>query len=249
MEKVEKVNPYRNDTRSKDRQVADMFDAIAPAYDFMNAAMSFGMDRLWQRRLVEAAAAGNPDSVLDLATGTGEVALALARRLPQARISGLDISDGMLEQARAKKGAEGIEFICADGLSTGLPENTFDAITIAYGVRNYADLAAGLAEMHRILRPGGKVCVLELSEPANPILRALYKVYTRTLVPLVGRMVSGDSRAYTYLPESIAACPSRGAMTALMGRAGFGDCTFRGMTFGACTLYTAKKIHHNDPRP
>lgn len=241
MRKVEQVNPYLEDNRSKEQQVADMFDAIAPAYDFMNSAMSFGMDRAWQRRLVEAACEVAPDAVLDLATGTGEVALALRRSLPEAEITGLDISEGMLAKAREKKGAESINFVCADALATGLASESIDVITIAYGVRNYADLSAGMAEMFRVLRPGGRVCILELSEPSNCLLHFGYKVYTRTLVPFVGRLTSGDSRAYTYLPESIAACPQRKAMTDLMAQAGFGDSRYRSLTLGVCTLYTATK--------
>ncbi len=241
MEKVEKVNPYRGDSRSKERQVADMFDAIAPAYDFMNSAMSFGMDRLWQKRLVEAVAKDSPGRVLDLATGTGEVALALAGRLPQAKVTGLDISAGMLARARCKPGAEKIELICADALATGLADGAADAVTIAYGVRNYADLSAGMAEMFRVLRPGGHVYILELSEPSGRVLKALYRLYTRTLVPALGRITSGDSRAYVYLPESIAACPQRQDMVELMQKAGFTACSFRSMTFGVCTLYTGTR--------
>lgn len=239
MQKVEHLNPYSGDNRPKERQVASMFDAIAPAYDFMNGAMSFGMHNLWKRRLVKVAAAENPRRVLDLATGTGEVALALARRLPHARITGLDISEGMLRVARAKKGAGGIDFLCADALATGLPDGCADLITIAYGVRNYADIGAGLREMARLLRSGGKVCVLELSEPVSKPMKAFYRLYTHTIVPAVGRMVSGDSSAYSYLPQSIAACPQRAEMTALMEQAGFVRTHFRSFFPGACTLYTA----------
>lgn len=239
MHKVEELNPYRDDNRTKDRQVASMFDAIAPAYDFMNTAMSLGMHRSWNRRLVAAALAGNPTSIVDLATGTGEVALALAKACPGAKVTGIDISEGMLEVARGKEGATGIDFVCADALATGLPSGSVDAVTIAYGVRNYADIPAGLAEMARILRPGGRVCILELSEPANIVLKAGYRIYTRTLVPLVGRMVSGDHRAYTYLPQSIAACPQRRAMTELMLKAGFSSAHYHSFRLGVCTLYTA----------
>lgn len=239
MHKVEDLNPYRGDNRTKDRQVASMFDAIAPAYDFMNTAMSLGMHRSWKKRLVAAAAAGNPGSVVDLATGTGEVALALAKALPGARITGIDISEGMLGVARRKDGADGIDFVCADALATGLGDASADAVTIAYGVRNYADIPAGLREMARIVRPGGRVCVLELSEPSNAVMKAGYRLYTRTLVPLAGRLVSGDHRAYSYLPESIAACPQRGAMTRLMLEAGFSEASYRSLCAGVCTLYTA----------
>lgn len=239
MQPVEHLNPYGSDGRPKDSQVASMFDSIAPAYDFMNGAMSFGMHRLWQRRLLEAAAAGDPATVVDLATGTGAVALALKRRLPGAAVLGIDISEGMLAVARAKKGADRIEFRCADALATGLPKGYADVVTIAYGVRNYADIAAGLAEMARILRQGGRVCILELSEPPHFPARQLYRLYTRTLVPLAGRLVSGDHSAYTYLPRSIAACPQRQQMADLLREAGFSHASYRSMCMGACTLYTA----------
>lgn len=241
MPEVEKLKPYGGDDRTKDRQVASMFDAIAPAYDFMNGAMSLGMHKKWQRRLVEEICRRSPGIIVDLATGTGEVALALHRALPQARIAGLDISEGMLALAREKDGAAAVDFRCADALATGLPEGSVDAVTIAYGVRNFADIPGGLREMARILRPGGVACVLELSEPANAVVRAGYRLYTRTLVPLVGRMVSGDSRAYTYLPLSIAACPQRADMTALMLEAGFARASWRSFCMGACTLYTAER--------
>ncbi len=239
MQKVEDLNPYRDDNRTKDRQVASMFDAIAPAYDFMNTAMSLGMHKAWKKRLVQAAVAEAPSTLVDLATGTGEVALALRKALPQARVSGIDISEGMLAVARRKEGAEGIDFVCADALATGLADGSADAVTIAYGVRNYADIPAGLREMARITRRGGRVCILELSEPSNPIMKCAYRLYTRSLVPLAGRLVSGDRSAYTYLPQSIAACPQRRDMTELMLAAGFSSATYRSLCLGVCTLYTA----------
>ncbi|MBD5214929.1 MAG: bifunctional demethylmenaquinone methyltransferase/2-methoxy-6-polyprenyl-1,4-benzoquinol methylase UbiE [Bacteroidales bacterium] len=245
MPEVEKVNPYRDDTRSKDAQVQSMFDAIAPAYDFMNRAMTFGLDRLWLRRLIGVARAARPAVVLDLATGTGDVALALARALPDAEIRGLDLSEGMLEKAREKAGRTGlsgrISFAQADCLDTGLPDGCADMITIAYGVRNFADIAAGYREMYRLLRPGGTLAVLELSRPVNAAVKPLYRLYTKTLIPAAGRLMSHDTRAYSYLPESIAAAPQRREMTDILAGAGFADAAFRPMTFGVCTLYTARK--------
>lgn len=246
MNEVERINPYGDDDRAKDAQVESMFDAIAPAYDFMNRAMTGGLDRVWLRRLVAAAAENNPVRVVDLATGTGDVAFALAARLQGAEVTGLDLSEGMLAKARAKAAAMSpapkISFGKADCLSTGLPEGCADAVTVAYGVRNFADICAGYREMYRILRPGGKLCVLELSTPRGALTKAFYKLYTRTLIPLAGRLLSHDRRAYSYLPESIAAAPQRGAMTALMTDAGFSRAGFRSFTFGVCTLYTAYKL-------
>lgn len=253
---VERIKPYGDDSRPKERQIAAMFDNIASAYDFMNAAMTFGMHNGWQRRLVDTAVAaanekasasagddtavGNgAPQIVDLATGTGAVALALRQRLPDAHITGIDISAGMLDVARSKPGADGIDFRCADALATGLADESVDVVTIAYGVRNYADLPAGLKEMHRILRHGGRVCMLELSEPPHFPVRQLYKLYTRAIIPLVGRVVSGDHSAYRYLPRSIASCPQRRDMADMLVAAGFADASWRSFCLGVCTLYTA----------
>ena len=244
MPEVEHINPYHDDSRSKGEQVQQMFDNIAPAYDFMNRAMTFGLDRAWLKALLREAAKGEPVDVLDLATGTGDVALALRRRLPGANICGLDLSEGMLEIARRKneRANAGITFIQGDCLATGLPDSSADLITIAYGVRNFQDLQAGYREMARVLRPGGKLCVLELAQPANRVLKAGYRAYTSTLIPLAGRLMSKDSRAYSYLPESVAAVPQRAAMTALMEQAGLAEARFKALIPGVCVLYTATKL-------
>lgn len=245
MTDVEHINPYSGDSRGKKEQVAAMFDAIAPAYDFMNRAMSMGMDRLWLRALLKAVRAAAPAHVVDLATGTGDVAFAIASALPKATVEGLDISEGMLDKARnrAKTASEGprLSFRCADCLATELPDACADMVTVAYGVRNFADIEGGYREMLRILRPGGTLAVLELSKPVNPLVKPFYALYTRAIIPFAGRIVSGDSRAYTYLPESIAAAPSGRAMTDIMLRAGFSDARYRRMPLGVCTLYTATK--------
>lgn len=243
--RVENINPYAGDKRSKREQVAAMFDAIAPRYDLMNHAMALGFDRTWLRALVKAASKGEPSRVVDLATGTGDVARALAHALPGATVLGIDISEGMLAKARAAADASPdgarMSFVCADCLATGLPDASTDAITAAYGVRNFADIEAGYREMYRILRPGGTLAVLELSEPVNALMKPFYKLYTKAVIPLVGRLVSGDASAYSYLPESIAACPSGDTMTDIMRRAGFKNAAFRRLFPGVCTLYTASK--------
>lgn len=246
MPEVENITPY-SDNRAKDEQVRSMFDAIAPAYDFMNRAMTAGLDRVWLKHLVTEVVAAAPASVIDMATGTGDVAFAIAKSLPKARITGLDLSEGMLDKARAKvpSAAPGcdLRFLCGDATATGLPAGCADVITVAYGVRNFADIAAGYREMFRLLRPGGKLCVLELSTPPGTVTKALYRLYTSTLIPAAGRLFSHDVRAYSYLPESIAAAPQRTDMAALMLGAGFINASFRSFTFGACTLYTAFKPH------
>lgn len=245
MNDVEHINPYEDDRRGKKEQVAAMFDSIAPAYDFMNRAMTFGLDRLWLRALLKAVRRSGAADVTDLATGTGDVACAIAASMPSATVRGLDISEGMLAKARERAKDRGLDrrisFTCADCLATGLPDACTDAITVAYGVRNFADIAAGYREMYRILRPGGTLAVLELSKPVNTLVKPFYAIYTRWLIPTAGRLVSGDSRAYSYLPESIAAAPAGKDMTDIMTAAGFSDANFRRLSFGVCTLYQAKK--------
>lgn len=242
---VEQINPYDGDTRGKTSQVRDMFDSIAPAYDFMNRAMTLGVDRAWRRKAVEVAAQGAPASILDLATGTADLAIALARRLPDAYVTGADLSERMIEAGRVKVSRAGLDsrvtLQVADGLHLPMPDSTFDCITIAYGIRNFASMLDGYREMWRVLRPGGRIVVLELSTPTNPVALALYNIYTRTLIPAVGRLVSHDCRAYSYLPESIRAVAQGERMTALMTEAGFTGARFRRLTFGSCTIYTATK--------
>lgn len=247
---AELVNPYDN-SRHKTEQVEEMFDSIAPAYDFMNTAMTFGLHRIWRSKALKAAsrAAGEKGfrDILDIATGTGDVAFELNRRFPKARITGLDLSEGMLKVAdkKLKNADESVRnhiiFEQGDSLDMRFPDNSFDLITVAYGVRNFEHLDRGLTEMTRVLRPGGTLCIIELSCPVNPVLLSFYNLYSRHIIPAVGRLVSGDSRAYTYLPESIAAAPQRDALTSLMTRAGLCDTRWRSLTFGAVTYYIAHK--------
>jgi demethylmenaquinone methyltransferase/2-methoxy-6-polyprenyl-1,4-benzoquinol methylase len=241
---AEQVKPY-DSTRPKAEQVEQMFDSIAPAYDVMNRAMTLGIDKIWRRKAVKMLAKASPRRILDVATGTGDLAIQIARTYPEASIHGVDLSEGMVKigiDKVEKAGLTGrVTLEVADCLSLPMADDTFDCVTVAYGVRNFADLAAGYREMLRVLRPGGMLCVVELSTPVNPIVRPLYRFYTRCIIPLVGRLVSHDSRAYSYLPESIAAVAQRTDMTSLMASAGFTNCQFRPLTFGTCTIYTATK--------
>lgn len=246
MTDVEKIKPYGGaDSRDKGEQVREMFDSIAPAYDFMNRAMTFGIDKLWRRRAVRTVASESPRRILDVATGTGDLAIALARRLGDATVEGVDLSDGMLEIGRRKVAEAGLEgrisFRTGDCLALPYADGSFDAVTVAYGVRNFADIPAGYREMLRVLKPGGILAVLELSTPVNAIVKPFYKLYTRYLIPAAGRMVSKDVRAYSYLPESIAAVAQGEKMAAIMADAGFADARFRRLTLGTCTLYTGRK--------
>ena len=240
--KPEEINPY-DDHRGKTEQVREMFDNIAPAYDRLNRAMSFGLDRSWRRKAVRMVAATKPRSIVDIATGTGDFALSLAEAMPEAKITGLDLSPGMVEIGRKKIAEAGLSerifMHVGDCLASPLPEGKADALTVAFGVRNFADLAAGYRAMYKMLRPGGMICVIELSTPTSPIVKPFYNLYTKVIIPHMGRRVSKDERAYSYLPETIAAVPQGNNMLALMSAAGFVNTRYKSLTFGVCTIYTA----------
>lgn len=248
----EEIKPY-GQSSDKGVQVEQMFDSIAPAYDFMNMAMTFGLHRYWRNRALSMLARRLPQPpaslrILDVACGTGDVTFRLARMFaPRATIDGIDLSKGMLAVARRRLAAmpaaqrRAVIFTEGDCLALPYADSSFDAVTVAYGVRNFANLRAGYAEMLRVLKPGGTLCVIELCEPRNPLMRAGYRLYSRHLIPLMGRMVSGDKSAYTYLPRSIAACPGHEDMTELMELAGFCKASFKTLIPGAIAIYTAVK--------
>lgn len=243
---VEKITPYGGEGADKAGQVRDMFDAIAPAYDFMNRCMTLGMDRSWRRKAVRLLGpASEYPRVLDVATGTGDIALELVRTNGTPAVTGIDLSEGMLEVGRRKVAEAAlpadITLRTGDCLDLDLPDASFDGVICAYGVRNFADIPRGLRSMWRVLRPGGRVVILELSTPASPLVKPFYDLYTRAVIPTLGRLVSKDVRAYSYLPESIAAVPQRTEMTRLMEQAGFADARYTSLCLGACTIYTAEK--------
>ena len=246
--KAEEVKPY-GEGKAKGEQVEAMFDSIAPAYDFMNTAMTFGMHRRWLRKALgklndKEARNTTAFDIIDLATGTGEVAFSLGRLYSEADILGVDLSEGMLGIARRKLAGNPqtrIRFEQGDCLDLKYPDNSFDLLTIAYGVRNFENLEKGFREFYRVLRPGGKCMILELSRPENKVVRLGYDLYSRTLIPLIGRLVSRDRRAYSYLPESIAAMPPRRRIAEMLREAGFKDVGFKSLTLGVVTYYIAEK--------
>ena len=242
--KAEHIKPYDAD-RAKTEQVREMFDSIAPAYDWMNRAMTFGVDKSWRRKAVAMVAASSPGHIIDIATGTGDLAIALARKIPQATVTGIDLSQGMVDIGKKKiveaQLDDRVDLLTADCLAMPFDNASADAITVAYGVRNFEHLDRGYAEMFRVLKPGGLLCVVELSTPVNPMVKPFYKLYTKFIIPTLGRMVSKDSRAYSYLPESIAAVPQGDDMLRLIRDSGFTDTAFKRLTFGVCTIYTAHK--------
>lgn len=228
--------------------VNTMFARIARRYDLANHLLSGGLDIWWRRILVRAVRRGNPQDVLDLATGSGDVAFALARGLaPATRITGMDFCQPMLDEAEAKQAAAKesgqyarIAFRQGDALALPLPEACFDAVTISFGLRNLADRPRGLREMRRILRPGGRLYVLEFSQPAA-WFRPFYFFYLRTLLPAIAGLVTGDKSAYVYLNETIEQFPGRPALAEEIRAAGFTEVKARGLTFGIVALHEARR--------
>lgn len=232
------VSPSRHD-------VHRMFDRISPRYDLLNRLLSLGLDRAWRRRAVAELPRDAETPVLDLACGTGDVALAAAVADTRRRVIGIDMAERMLTLAASKAAAKGwsdrIQFLRGDGHALPLPDESVGAVTIAFGIRNMADLDVCLGEMRRVLRRGGKAIILEFSLPQNHLLRRLHLFYIRRIVPAVGRTVSGDSYAYAYLNQTIETFPYGQAFCELMARAGFTSPQARPLNGGIVTLYTGQK--------
>lgn len=238
------MEPYGDD-RSKKEQVREMFDGIAPRYDLLNRILSLGIDRGWRRRTAKTVAERRPERVLDLATGTGDLAVAIARRTPGAMVTGLDVSEGMLAAGREKIAAKGlsnrVELMCGDGERLPLENGSFDCVTVAFGIRNFGDPQAGLHEAARVLRPDGMMAVLEFSKPRGKVFGPLYRFYFRRILPFVGGLVSGDRKAYKYLHDSAGEFPDGERFLDMMRKAGFSNCTAKPLTFGIATIYIGNK--------
>lgn len=235
------VVPNAASNVGKKEQVAEMFDNIAHRYDFLNHFLSLNIDKVWRRKTIKMLAATNPATILDIATGTADLAIAAQAAMPSASIIGVDISAGMLavgqQKLEAKQLTKSISLQLADSESLPFEDDSFDAVMCAYGVRNFENLEIGLREMRRVLKPGGQVAILEFSHPQSFPVKQLYGFYSRYLLPLFGKLVSKDSRAYSYLPESVAAFPQGNDFTKIMERCGFGGAVAKPMTFGITTLY------------
>lgn len=240
----EKVLPY-NEQEGKGAQVERMFDSIAGKYDLLNHTLSLGFDRGWRKKAIRTLRPFAPQSILDIATGTGDLAIALYQELQPARIIGADISEGMMAVGREKVAAAGyaeqITFEWQDSLHLDYASDTFDAVTAAFGVRNFEDIRKGIAEMFRVLRPGGHLMILELTTPEHFPMKQLFAFYSHTVIPLIGRLVSKEKNAYNYLPASIRVVPQGKVMTGLLEDIGFREARVRRFTFGICSLYTATK--------
>lgn len=238
------VLPYRQDSATKKDQVAKMFDNISGDYDFLNHFLSLGIDILWRKAAIRKLKSLQPKLILDVATGTGDFAIE-ALKLNPDKVVGVDISEGMLSVGRQKMSARGldtkIELIYGDSEKLPFESNKFDAITVAFGVRNFENLENGLAEMLRVVRPGGKVVVLEFSKPRKFPFKQLYNFYFKFVLPKIGRWVSRDSSAYTYLPESVQAFPDGEVFTKILDHLGYKDTQCKPLTFGISSLYIGTK--------
>ncbi|WP_343701147.1 bifunctional demethylmenaquinone methyltransferase/2-methoxy-6-polyprenyl-1,4-benzoquinol methylase UbiE [Chitinophaga sp.] len=242
---VQKVVPFEGSKLSKKEQIAHMFDDIAGRYDFLNRFMSLGIDVTWRKKALRMLKSLQPKQMLDVATGTGDVAIMAQRMLQPDHITGIDISEGMLELGRAKVSKAGfdgkITLQQGDSETINFPDATFDAITAAFGVRNFENLEKGLSEMCRVLKPGGKAVILEFSNPTKTPVKQLYNFYFRYITPWIGKWIARNKAAYTYLPSSVKAFPQGQAMCDILHKVGFQAVTCKTLTFGICSIYCATR--------
>ncbi len=240
------VVPYKTEDAPKKEQVRQMFDTIAPKYDFLNHFLSAGIDKKWRKKVCEIVNATQPLSILDMASGTGDLALAMSKSEPKpTKIIGIDLSEKMLEVARKKVAAKGltevISFQAGDAEAIEEKNDSFDVVTCAFGVRNFENIPQGLSEFHRVLKSQGRLVILELSLPTNPLCRGVYNLYFRHVLPWWGKWFSKDKSAYQYLPESVIKFPKRGDFLAMLENAGFSKADAKPLTFGVATIFIAEK--------
>ncbi|MES2576482.1 MAG: bifunctional demethylmenaquinone methyltransferase/2-methoxy-6-polyprenyl-1,4-benzoquinol methylase UbiE [Bacteroidota bacterium] len=240
----EKITPYKDSALGKKEQVAKMFDTISGNYDNLNRVISFGIDIKWRKKVLQIVSKSNPKVILDIATGTGDLAILMAQTNAE-KIIGLDISAGMLEvgvkKIASKNLSNTIEMILADSENMPFDDNYFDAITVAFGVRNFENLEKGLAEILRVLKPNGVFVILETSVPDKTPYKQGYNFYTKNILPLIGKVFSKDDVAYGYLSESAAAFPYGEALNNILRKIGFIDVVALPQTFGVATIYSASK--------
>lgn len=243
MYQQETIKPYHEG--EKTTQVEAMFDNIAPTYDTLNHRLSWDIDRGWRKKAIMTLEPYHPQTILDIATGTGDFAILSARMLKPAKLIGTDISEGMMKIGREKVEQMGlnsiISFAKEDCLNLSYEDNSFDAVTAAFGIRNFADLDKGLKEMCRVLKPGGHLSIVELTTPVSFPMKQLFHIYSHSVLPIYGRLISKDTSAYSYLTKTIEAFPQGERMIDILRQAGFANASFRRLTFGICTLYTATK--------
>jgi len=240
----ENIKPYKNSSHSKKSQIALMFNNISKNYDFLNHFLSIGIDHIWRRRVISMIRPYKPSRILDIATGTGDLAIA-ASKLDPNKIIGIDISEGMLtignQKIKKKKLDHFIELLTGDSENLQFGENEFDAAMVAFGVRNFENLQKGLSEIFRVLKPGSPFIVLEFSKPKTFPIKQLYKFYSKYIMPGVGKFFSKDQSAYKYLPESVLAFPEGKEFLAELKKAGFQSTTEKRLSFGVATIYFGLK--------
>jgi demethylmenaquinone methyltransferase/2-methoxy-6-polyprenyl-1,4-benzoquinol methylase len=242
---LENVKPYEQSNDAKKKQVSNMFNNIAPYYDMLNHLLSMGVDKGWRKKMIKILNDQPHDLIVDVATGTADVAIAMAKTLNVQKIVGIDIAQQMLDIGTKKIAkanlSEKISLEWGDSENLRFESNTVSAVTVAFGVRNFENVEAGLSEMYRILQPGGKVVILEFSKPRVFPLKQLYHFYFRRILPVVGRITSKDKKAYSYLYESVQAFPDGVDFTKLLDQTGFSQSTWKPLTFGICSIYTGIK--------
>lgn len=240
------VLPYNIEGKSKKEQVAEMFNNISERYDFLNRFLSVGIDVLWRKIALEALKQDKPKKILDIATGTADFALEAHRQFPDSQIIGVDISAGMLEKGKEKikrKNLDSkIELLLGDSERLLFEDNTFDAVIVAFGVRNFENLEKGLADMLRVLKPNGKAVILEFSKPQKAPVKQIYNFYFKNILPNIGKMVSKDARAYSYLPESVQVFPEGKTFTDILEKIGFKNVSCKALSFGISSVYVGSKI-------
>ena len=243
MYQQETIKPYNNGEKAT--QVEQMFDNIAPTYDTLNHRLSWNIDRGWRRKAIRQLAPFKPLAMLDIATGTGDFAILAAQMLHPEKLVGADISEGMMQIGRQKVERLGLEHVIRfekeDCTNLSYPDAAFDAVTAAFGIRNFADLDRGLSEMCRVLKKGGHLSIVELTQPVTFPMKQLFRIYSHTILPVYGRLISKDTAAYSYLTKTIEAFPQGERMVDILRRAGFAEASFRRLTFGICTMYFATK--------
>ncbi len=238
------IVPFKDSALTKKEQVASMFDNIAFRYDFMNRFLSVGIDVYWRKRAIRELKELKPKRILDMATGTGDVAILTYKYLKPVKITGIDLSEGMLALGRKKvdrlKLNDSIELLQGDSETIKFSDNTFDAVTVAFGVRNYENLQKGLKDMFRVLKPGGKLIILEFSKPRKPLL-SIYNLYMNFVTPIIGRIISKNKEAYRYLNESVQAFPAGKDFLKILDNAGFKNTSIKTFSFGICSIYYGYK--------
>ncbi|MEO5907921.1 MAG: bifunctional demethylmenaquinone methyltransferase/2-methoxy-6-polyprenyl-1,4-benzoquinol methylase UbiE [Ginsengibacter sp.] len=239
------VVPFKNSTESKKKQVETMFDKIAFRYDFLNRFLSAGIDVGWRKKAIKQLISLHPQNILDVATGTGDFAITSYEILKPEKITGIDISDGMLEIGRKKISKAGLEdsikLINGDSEAISFDDNSFDAVTVAFGVRNFEDLEKGLSEIKRVLKPGGKLIVLECTKPSLPVIKQLYNFYMKFVTPKIGRIIAKNNEAYQYLNDSVRQFPEKESFIHILNQSEYRNAFYKTLTLGICTIYCAEK--------